>query len=94
MCFYFIFQKRDATTKSPVEPCNTKAGTQLQDLNDDCLLEIFSKVRNIMDLCYIAEVCKRFRSITQSVCVVGKSFKVDVEENVYVIQSPKIYMIV
>lgn len=40
--------------------------TRLQDLNEYCLLEIFgSKTLDLMDLCALAETCKRFRRITK-----------------------------
>ncbi len=58
----------------PIELTNT-TGTNLQNLNDDCLLEIFSsKSLNLMDLCSLAETCKRFRYITQ--CISPKKLSV------------------
>lgn len=49
----------------PIELTNA-TGTCLQDLNDHCLLAIFeSRSLDIMDLCSLAETCKRFQSIVR-----------------------------
>lgn len=51
----------------PVELTN-KTGTYLQDLNDYCLLEIFSSdLITPKELCSLAETCKRFKQLTQRV---------------------------
>lgn len=42
----------------------TVSRTRLENLNDDCLLEIFSKKLNVADLCSLAETCRRFQSVT------------------------------
>lgn len=53
---------------SQIEPTNT-TGTNILDLNDDCLLEIFSsKLLTALDLCILAETCTRFKRITQYAC--------------------------
>lgn len=44
------------------------SGTKLQDLNDDCLLEIFrSKQIDLYDLCSLSDTCKQFRRIVQPI---------------------------
>lgn len=51
--------------------------TRFQTLEEDCLLEIFSFLSlDIMDLCAVAETCKRFRSIAQRVIRKNFSFHV------------------
>lgn len=59
-----MFQAND-NQKLPIELTNT-TGTYLQDINEDCLIEIFSlKSLSLMDLCSIAESCSRFQLISQ-----------------------------
>lgn len=59
-----MFQASDKQ-KLPIESTNA-TGTHLYDLNDDCLLKIFSeKPLDLMDLCSLADTCKRFRGIAQ-----------------------------
>lgn len=49
--------------------------TSLQDINDDCLLELFSsKYLDPMDLCSLAETCTRFKLIAQR--LFPKSFSI------------------
>lgn len=41
---------------------------RITDLNDDCLIEIFSKKSlSLMDVCSLGETCKRFQPISQRV---------------------------
>lgn len=48
-----------------IEMSNT-AGMHVQDLNEHCLLTIFSNdALSAMDLCSLAETCKRFKRLTQ-----------------------------
>lgn len=49
----------------------------LQDVIDDCLLEIFSYLSDMMDLCSIAETCKRFQLIVRRVIQKKISFSFD-----------------
>lgn len=49
----------------------------LQDVIDDCLMEIFSYLSDMMDLCSIAETCKRFQLIVRSVIKKKISFSFD-----------------
>lgn len=55
-----------ASTKDielPIELTN-RTGTNMLDMNDDCLYEIFSpKLMSIMDLCSVAETCSRLKQI-------------------------------
>lgn len=48
-------------------PSNNAASTQLPNMIEDCLVEIFSKNLDLIDLCSVAETCKRFRSIAPRV---------------------------
>ncbi|XP_037037798.1 uncharacterized protein LOC119075459 [Bradysia coprophila] len=58
----------EADAITPIEMTNT-TGTKLNDLNEYCLLEIFSCTSlTPIDLCSLAETCKRFQQITQRVC--------------------------
>lgn len=62
-----MFQSDTSENELPIELTNT-TGTNLQNLNDDCLLEIFSsKSLNLTDLCSLAETCKRFPQIIQRI---------------------------
>lgn len=65
---YFMFQTYKKR-KLRITKKNT-TGTYLQQLNDDCLLEIFSaRSLTTMDLCALGETCTRFQQIT------GRLFK-------------------
>lgn len=62
-CFVFVdvIQSNDMANL-PLE----FTGTKLQDLNDDCILEIFRlKTIDLYDMCSLADTCKRFRQIVQ-----------------------------
>lgn len=64
-----MFQKNE-TIKSSIRLTSTGAPdmTYLLDLNDDCLLEIFSvKSLDSMDLCSLAETCLRFQQICRRI---------------------------
>lgn len=55
----------------PIEMKNA-TGTYLDDLDEYCLLEIFSQnILTAMDLCSLAETCKRFKQIIQRVFAKG-----------------------
>lgn len=48
------------------EPVSPITATSLYQLNDDCLLEIFSSnCLSTLDLCSLAETCTRFKRLTQ-----------------------------
>lgn len=60
MALFCMFQTHNQTNYSSSE----STGTRLTDLNDDCLLEIFSlHLLDLQDFCSLAETCKRFREI-------------------------------
>lgn len=91
--FTFRFQNinnkcssRVKTMTLPVELTNTTDGTYLPDINDDCLLEIFS-LRSLteMDLCSIAETCTRFNQIIKR--VFPKKFEIYINNNDYEFKS-------
>lgn len=66
--FNFVLQPDSNVIMSPIEPAND-IKTTILDLNDDCLLEIFSsKLLNPLDLCALAETCMRFNRLTQYAC--------------------------
>ncbi len=55
-------------------------GTNIRDLNEDCLLELFStKSLTLMDLCAVAETCTSFKQITQRVFT--KELKIRIQYN-------------
>lgn len=59
--FWMCLQSNDMANQ-PLEV----TGIKLDDLNDDCLLEIFrSKTIGLYDICSLADTCKRFRQIVQ-----------------------------
>lgn len=67
-----MLQEKDETDSS-IE----LTGTRLNELNDDCLLQIFGPHRmSLMDLCALAETCKRFRDITRRVFPKKLTFRV------------------
>lgn len=49
--------------ESSTAPANTSISV-ISDLNDDCFLEVFKQL-NLADLCAVADVCRRFRQISQ-----------------------------
>lgn len=60
----FCFQPNDEN-KLPIE-LSTKTCTNLQDINEDCLLKIFSvESLTLLDLCSLAETCSRFQQIVR-----------------------------
>lgn len=60
VAFYVVFQSK----------------LQITDLNDDCLIEIFSmKSLSLMDVCSLGETCKRFQQISQ--CVFPKNCSIE-----------------
>ncbi|XP_037037908.1 uncharacterized protein LOC119075545 [Bradysia coprophila] len=70
--FLQLVKPNDGQEKTLAESLNINTGTQLQNMPDDCLFEIFAmRSFDLMDMCSIAATCKRFRSIAQY--IVGKT---------------------
>ncbi|KAG4076654.1 hypothetical protein HA402_001941 [Bradysia odoriphaga] len=72
----------------PIESTNI-TGTHFTDMNDDCLMEIFSSQSlDLLDLCSIAETCTRFQQITEQIF----PKKLALERNgPYVVDSEKFF---
>ncbi len=73
---YIVLQANDEIIL-PIEITNL-SGTQLQHLNEYCLLDIFSvKSLTLMDLCSVAETCTRFQQIVSRLIPNGISCRVN-----------------
>ncbi|XP_037027676.1 uncharacterized protein LOC119068249 [Bradysia coprophila] len=60
--------QRNVVTELSLAELPNSTRTKLYDLNDDCLLEIFSSNSlSQEDLCSLAETCRRFKKLTQLV---------------------------
>lgn len=83
-CFVFldVLQSNDMTNLQL-----EFTGTKLDDLNDDCLLEIFRlKTIDLYDMCSLADTCKRFRQIVQRIAPKELEFRQSYKDDYYEIK--------